>query len=70
MDILVMNNLWIEDSHYEANRCRKRISHDIDTLDKFEYLDMMGLFETCWMIHDFDDYTEHDKNHYGYPSNE
>lgn len=70
MDIL-MNKQWIQDSHLSVERCRKESWHeDDDGLDRFEYLDMIGLYETCWMILDFDDYTEHDKGHYGYPSNE
>ncbi len=60
-----MNKQWIEDSYLSTTHGR-----DEDDLDRFEYLDMIGLYETCWMIYDFDDYTEHDKNHYGYPSNE
>lgn len=60
-----MNKQWIEDSHLSAERCRNG-----DDLDIFEYLDTIGLYETCWMILDFDDYTEHDKGHYGYPNNE
>ena len=66
-----MNKLWIEDCHDNAKRCLKELWHeDADGLDRFEYLDMIGLYETCWMVSDFDDYTEHDKGHYGYPNNE
>ena len=65
-----MNKRWIQDSHLNAERCRKECWWEVGGLDVFEYLDMIGLYETCWMIHDFDDYTEHDKGHYGYPNNE
>ncbi|KKK55384.1 hypothetical protein LCGC14_3075050, partial [marine sediment metagenome] len=51
----MMNKLWIEHSHYEADRCRKS-SWIADGLDRFEYLDTIGLFETGWMIYDFDKY--------------
>ena len=68
MDIPDMNKQWIEDSHLSADRCRNE--YWPDDLDGFDHLDMVGLYETCWMITDFDDYTEHDKGHYGYPNNE
>lgn len=64
MDILTMNKTWIEASHCEANRCRQS-SWIADGLDKSEYLDTMGLFETGWMIYDFDVHDE--KDEYGYP---
>lgn len=65
-----MNNQWIRDCHIDAARYRKESWWEVDGLDVFEYLDMIGLYETCWIINDFDDYTEHDKGHYGYPSDE
>ena len=68
MDILTMNKSWIEASHYEANRCRQS-SWIADGLDKYEYLDAMGLFETGWMTYNFDTYDE-EKDKYGYPGNE
>jgi len=68
MDIPDMNKQWIEDSYLSAGRCRNE--YWPDDLDGFDHLDMVGLYETCWMITDFDDYTEHDKGHYGYPNNE
>jgi len=64
-DILTMNKLWIEASHREANRCRQS-SWIADGLDKYEYLDTMGLFETSWMVYEFDEY-EGEKDRYGYP---
>ncbi|KKK55385.1 hypothetical protein LCGC14_3075060 [marine sediment metagenome] len=67
--ILTMNKQWIEDSHLNVERCRMESWHE-DGLDRFEYLDIIGLYETCWMVFDFDDYTEHDKGHYGYPNDE
>lgn len=71
MDILVMNKQWIQDSHLNAERCRKESWREDDAgLGIFEYLDMAGLYETCWMVFDFDDYTQYDKGHYGYPNNE
>lgn len=65
MDTPTMNNQWIRDCHIGAE-----CWWEVDGLDVFEYLDIIGLYETCWMITDFDDYTEHDKGHYGYPNNE
>lgn len=65
MDILAMNKLWIEASHYEAKRCRQN-SWIAYGLDKYEYLDTIGLFETGWMTYDFDEYDE-EKDKYGYP---
>jgi len=57
-----MNKRWIEASHYEANQN----SWIADGLDRYEYLDTIGLFETGWMIYDFDIYDE-EKDKYGYP---
>jgi len=69
-----MNKQWVQDSHYEANRCRELSGYRVDDLDIFEYLDMIGLYETCWIIYDFDDYngsdSDSDRIMYGYPSNE
>lgn len=66
-----MNKRWIEDSYLNAIRCRQEFWDVIDDgLDRFEYFDMIGLYETCWVVFDFDDMTEHDKGHYGYPNNE
>ena len=60
-----MNKRWIEASHHEANRCRQN-SWIVDGLDIFEYLDTMGLFETGWMIYDFDVFPD-EKGKYEYP---
>ena len=65
-----MNNLWIEDSHYEAKRCLEQPGYRVDDLDRFDYLDMIGLFETCWIIYDFDDFTNSDRIMSGYPQHE
>lgn len=61
--ILTMNKLWIEHSHNDA------IAFQEDRLvnkDRTARLDIMGLFETCWMIY------PHDISiiDYGYPGHE
>ena len=68
MDILTMNKQWIHASHIEASRCRKS-PWIADGLNILEYLDTMGLFETGWMIYDFNTYHD-EKRKYGYPNNE
>lgn len=64
MDTLIMNKTWIEASHCEANRCRQ--SSWIGKLGRSDYLDTIGLFETGWIIYDFDVYNE--KDEYEYPT--
>ena len=59
-----MNKQWVQDSHYEANRCRKLSGYRVDDLDIYEYLDIIGLFETGWMI---TDHRLFRKGQYGYP---
>jgi len=62
-----MNKLWIEHSHYGAECCRDDFLDDgfVD-LQRFEYLDTIGLFETSWMIYDY----HKERDEYGYPNNE
>ena len=57
-----MNKSWIKASHSVAKRCRQN-SWIADGLDRYEYLDTMGLFETSWITF------EHKPNNddYGYP---
>ncbi len=55
-----MNKLWIEHSHNEAASSRNGLQLDGVELTRIKYLDIMGLFETCWMTYGF----EHG---YGYP---
>jgi len=45
-----MNERWIKASFRSATHCRAGIF--TCPLDLFEYLDMVGLFETGWMIFD------------------
>lgn len=65
-----MNKLWIEASHYHARLYRRRFLPD-DSKDSrcsiYEYLDVMGLYETGWMVYDFIKYHEREKDKYGYP---
>jgi len=56
-----MNKLWIEDSHVAAATSRKFARSD-GKVTKIKYLDMIGLFETCWMIYGLETHNE-----YGYP---
>lgn len=65
-----MNNQWIRNCHIGAERYRKESWWAVDGLDIYAYLDTIGLFETCWMIYDFDDCTDRDRIMYGYPSDE
>ena len=68
MDILTMNKEWIEASHYHAHRYRRNFLHygEEHSLPIYEYLDAIGLFETGWMIYDFDKY-ENESSKYEYP---
>lgn len=43
-----MNKNWIEASRNVAQSCQD----SEEPLKKYEYLDVMGLFETDWMIFD------------------
>jgi len=54
-----MNELWIEHSHDEADSSRENLGYDGITFTKIKYLDIMGLFETCWMVYGCE-------SHYGY----
>ncbi|KKM69952.1 hypothetical protein LCGC14_1445780 [marine sediment metagenome] len=67
MDILTMNKLWIEHSHDDGICYREELlfsPYSPCELNRFEYLDAIGLFETNWMIYE---YEEHGRNRYGYP---
>ncbi len=64
MDILTMNKSWIKASHSVAKRCRQN-SWIADGLDRYEYLDTIGLFETSWMT--FEAYGRYERDKYGYP---
>jgi len=61
-----MNKLWIEASHSVAKRCQHN-SWIADGLDRYEYLDTIGLFETGWMTYDFDAYGRYERDKYEYP---
>ncbi len=56
-----MNNKWIEISYQWAARCKKDGS--IDHINIYDYLDILGLYETCWFSYDFED---EDKETFGY----
>ena len=63
-----MNKLWIEHSYYDAIlRCEDDPLIGIDKLAQFEYLDVMGLYETSWMVYEHE---KQAKDEYGYPNNE
>ncbi len=69
-DILAMNEQWIEASHYHAGRYRRSffsLTRKGEHLPTYEYLDVMGMYETGWMVYDFDTYDEYERNKYGYP---
>ncbi len=56
-----MNKQWIEDCHGVGNDWR---TCAID-FDVAYYLDILGLFETDWMMFEFDD--QDHESYYGYP---
>ena len=47
--VKIVNKTWMDASHHTANRCRCRDSYE--SLVRFEYLDIMGLFETGWIVY-------------------
>jgi len=55
-----MNETWIHASHYNAKRNQGRRGSKY--LARFEYLDVMGLFETGWLVFN------HNGTEYGYPT--
>lgn len=61
-----MNKLWIKISYEWADQFRT--DRSTDHIDIYDYLDLLGLYETCWLSYNFDDDT--DKKIFGYPSNE
>ncbi len=62
----MMNEAWITASYVVSAQCRETPSIGACSLEVFEYLDIMGLFETGWMVFDHK-WGGHD---YGYPTNE
>jgi len=66
MDTLIMNKQWIEASHYHANNYREK-HYKEGCRALYEYLDVVGLFETGWITYNFDAYNEDERNKYGYP---
>jgi len=60
-----MNKLWIEHGYNTVSRCRKELSNQTIVLRGFEYLDVIGLFETSWMI--YPHHNNFNPNNYGYP---
>lgn len=68
LDIQAMNKQWIEASHYHARLYRRASRSGSDEqLYIYEYLDIMGLFETGWIVYDFDQYERTERNKFGYP---
>ena len=63
--IPIMNKLWIEDSHNEAANSRENLEYDGIAFTRIKYLDVLGLFETCWMVYGCEIHYG-----YGYPNNE
>jgi len=64
-----MNEQWIEASLYHAIHYRSKFlpANERDfRYPLYEYLDVMGMYETGWMIYDFDKY-KNERNKYGYP---
>lgn len=60
-----MNEKWIKISYEWADRYRDGVS--MDCISNLDYLDILGLYETCWLSYEFD---EEDKPVFGYPNNE
>ena len=66
-----MNKLWIKHSYLSAKCCIEDFLDNSDTNpEPYERLDVMGLFETSWMIYPYHKYADQNNNHYGYYSNE
>lgn len=59
--VKMMNENWIQASRNIAHRPRSERA-----LQRFEYLDIMGLFETGWMVFDH----KWGGHEFGYPRNE
>ncbi len=59
-----MNEEWIEASHFHARLYRRSSGNERHYM--YEYLDAMGLFETGWMIYDFDKHIR-ERSKFGYP---
>ena len=60
-----MNDKWIKISYEWADRYRN--GEPINFINSLDYLDILGLYETCWLSYEFD---EEDKSVFGYPNNE
>ena len=60
-----MNKEWIKISYQWAARYRD--DKAIDEISNLDYLDILGLYETCWLAYDF---ANEDKPVFGYPNNE
>ncbi len=59
-----MNEKWIEHSHDDGVCYREELLLGPCELNRFEYLDAIGLFETNWMVYEYEGYG---RNRYGYP---
>lgn len=59
-----MNKQWIESSHFHAYLYRTSSGDERRYI--YKYLDAIGLFETGWMIYNFDRY-ERERIKFGYP---
>lgn len=59
MDIPAMNEIWMIASRSVAHRPQPNRA-----LERFEYLDIMGLFETGWMVYPHKNNSRFD---FGYP---
>jgi len=60
-----MNKKWIKISYEWADHCRS--GRSITCINSSDYLDILGLYETCWLTFEFED---GDKSIFGYPNNE
>jgi len=64
-----MNEEWIKASHYHAAHFRTTFlpgGEEYIRYPLYEYLDVMGMYETGWIIYDFDKY-KNERSKYGYP---
>lgn len=63
----MMNKQWIIASNNVAERIRELFQLQLKhNLENIEYLDLMGLYETGWIV-----YPHHHAGHdFGYPRNE
>lgn len=49
--VKIVNETWMIASHHIAKRYGETFLFNDRPLERFEYLDVMGLFETGWIVY-------------------